>query len=135
MSPRQTVATSVKPMHKSENTIAQDGKLKQSLPQNIVRDVRALLHGTKDDEIVVKNQSDRVVKGKKVPIDNTQRKPRGGVKVVESAECREQNAETRRCTKLLSADQRRCSQMVYQSFKNLRLSASICGLIILRVIS
>ena len=50
------------------------------------RDVRALLRGTKDGQVTVRNESDSVVKGEKVIIDNTQRKPRGGVKIVESAE-------------------------------------------------
>ena len=59
----------------------------------IERDVRALLHGTKDGDIFIENKSDTVVKGKKVIVDNTQRKPRGGVRVVESAEFREQSEE------------------------------------------
>jgi len=54
--------------------------------QELERDFRALLRGTKDGEIIVKNESDSIVKGEKVIIDNTQRKPRGGVKVVEKAE-------------------------------------------------
>jgi hypothetical protein len=53
------------------------------------RDVRALLRGSKDGQVTVSNESDRVIKGKKVVIDNTQRKPRGGVKVVESAQSAE----------------------------------------------
>ena len=56
----------------------------------VERDVRALIRGTKDGNISVSNESDSVVKGEKVIIDNTNatsaitlRKPRGGVKVVE----------------------------------------------------
>jgi hypothetical protein len=52
----------------------------------VERDLRALLRGTKDGEIVVRNESDRIIKGEKVVIDNTQRKPRGGMKVVETEE-------------------------------------------------
>ena len=55
----------------------------------VERDVRALLRGTKDGNISVSNESDQVVKGKKVIIDNTQRKPRGGVKIVERGEVRD----------------------------------------------
>ena len=54
--------------------------------QEVERDFRALLRGTKDGEIIVRNESDQVVKGEKVVIDNTQRKPRGGVKEVETGE-------------------------------------------------
>ena len=50
------------------------------------RDFHAMMRGTKDGQISVSNESDSVVKGKKVLIDNTFPKPRGGVKVVESAE-------------------------------------------------
>ena len=39
----------------------------------VERDLRALLRGTKDGEIIVRNESDRVVKGEKVIIDNTQK--------------------------------------------------------------
>ena len=39
----------------------------------VERDMRALLRGTKDGEIIVRNESDRVVKGEKVMIDNTQK--------------------------------------------------------------
>ncbi|MCL2117203.1 MAG: hypothetical protein FWH27_02125, partial [Planctomycetaceae bacterium] len=53
----------------------------------VERDMRALLRGTKDGEIIVRNESDRVVKGERVVIDNTQKAtPRGGVKVVEREE-------------------------------------------------
>jgi hypothetical protein len=61
--------------------------------REVVRDFHALLRGTKDGEIVVRNESDpchqrnnKVIKGEKVIIDNTQRKPRGGVKIVETEE-------------------------------------------------
>ncbi|MCL2118668.1 MAG: fibronectin type III domain-containing protein [Planctomycetaceae bacterium] len=53
----------------------------------VERDMRALLRGTKDGEIVVRNESDRVVKGERVLIDNTMKAiPRGGVKVIETGE-------------------------------------------------
>ena len=52
----------------------------------LLRDAKALLHGRKDGTITVSNESDSVVKGKKVIIDNTMPKPRGGVKVVERGE-------------------------------------------------
>ena len=51
--------------------------------QEVLRDARALMRGSKDGEVAVKNESDRVVKGERVVIDNTQRKPRGGVKIVD----------------------------------------------------
>jgi len=58
--------------------------------QEVERDIRGLLRGTKDGEITIRNESDQVVKGEKVVIDNTHatsativRKPRGGVKIVE----------------------------------------------------
>ena len=44
----------------------------------VERDARALMRGKKDGEVSVRNESDRVIKGKKVVIDNTYRKPRGG---------------------------------------------------------
>ena len=49
----------------------------------VERDTRAWLRGTKDGTISVSNESDSVIKGERVIIDNTQRKPRGGVKIVE----------------------------------------------------
>jgi len=52
----------------------------------VLRDTCALLHGTKDWEITISNESDQVVKGEKIIIDNTMRKPRCGVKVVERGE-------------------------------------------------
>ena len=54
--------------------------------RELERDFRALMHGTKDGDIFVENKSDTVVKGKRVVIDNTKRKPRGDVRVVESEE-------------------------------------------------
>ena len=50
------------------------------------RDINGLFHDTKDGEITIRNESDCVIKGEKVIIDNTTRKPRGGVKVVERGE-------------------------------------------------
>jgi len=52
----------------------------------LLRDTKALLRGSKDGMISVSNESDQVVRGKKVFVDNTFPKPRGGIKVVESAE-------------------------------------------------
>ena len=49
----------------------------------VLRDAKALLRGTKDGEISVSNESDSVVRGEKVLVDNTIPKPRGGVKVIE----------------------------------------------------
>jgi len=51
--------------------------------REVMCDARALMRGKKDGEVTVKNESDRVVKGERVVIDNTQRKPRGGVKIVD----------------------------------------------------
>ena len=56
-----------------------------TLPE-VERDVRALLRGTKDGSVLIENESDSVVKGKKVIVDETRRKPRGGVKVIERGE-------------------------------------------------
>ena len=52
----------------------------------VERDVRALLRGTKDGEIVVRNESDRVMKGEKTVLDETRKKPRGGTKIIETEE-------------------------------------------------
>ena len=52
----------------------------------MLRDAKALLRGRKDGQVSISNESDSVIKGKKVLVDNTFPKPRGGVKVVESAE-------------------------------------------------
>ena len=52
----------------------------------LLRDTKALLRGSKDGTISVSNESDSVIKGKKVLVDHTFPKPRGGIKVVESAE-------------------------------------------------
>ena len=37
----------------------------------VMRDVRVLLRGTKDGEVVIRNESDQIVKGEKVVVDNT----------------------------------------------------------------
>jgi len=51
------------------------------------RDFHAMMRGTKDGQISVCHESDSVVKGKKVFVDETvPAKQHGGVKVVESAE-------------------------------------------------
>ena len=52
----------------------------------VMRDARALKRGSKDGQITISNESDQVVKGEKGVIDNTARKPRGGVKVIERGE-------------------------------------------------
>jgi len=52
----------------------------------VLRDTRALLRGSKDGTVSVSKECDQVIKGKKVIIDNTQRKPRGGARVVERGE-------------------------------------------------
>ena len=54
--------------------------------REVERDTRALLRGNKDGTVTVRNESDTVIKGEKVVIDNTQRRPRGGVKIVEERE-------------------------------------------------
>jgi len=52
----------------------------------VERDLRALLRGTKDGEIIVRNESDRVVKGEKVIIDNTQKAQSSKFKVQSEGE-------------------------------------------------
>ena len=53
----------------------------------VLRDAKALIHGRKDGMISVSNESDQVIRGKKVLVDETvPAKQHGGVKVVESAE-------------------------------------------------
>jgi len=42
------------------------------------RDVHALLRGSKDGKVAIENESDQIVRGERVLIDNTMRKPRGG---------------------------------------------------------
>ncbi|MCL2349268.1 MAG: hypothetical protein FWC50_13545 [Planctomycetaceae bacterium] len=60
----------------------------------VERDVRALLRGAKDGEVVVRNESDRVVKGKKVIIDNTRkRRGTGGRRRKRLEKRRDQSAE------------------------------------------
>ena len=51
----------------------------------IERDVRGLLHGTKEGEIIIKNEGKKVTKGKKTVIDETH-KAKGEWKVTESGE-------------------------------------------------
>jgi len=50
------------------------------------RDFNALMRGSKDGQITIRNESDGIIKGEKVVIDNVMPKPRGGVKVVERGE-------------------------------------------------
>ena len=49
------------------------------------RDINGLLHGTKEGTITISNESDQVIKGERVIIDNVVPKPRGGVKIVEES--------------------------------------------------
>jgi len=51
----------------------------------VERDARGLLRGSKEGTITISNESDQVVRGERVVIDNTQRRPRGGVRVVEES--------------------------------------------------
>ena len=51
--------------------------------KQVKRDLNALQNGTKEGDLYVENESDKIVKGKKVIVDNTRPKPRGGLKVVE----------------------------------------------------
>jgi len=58
--------------------------------QQLLRDASALMHGKKDGKIFIKNESDQVIRGKRVVIDNTMRKAagrkapsRGGARVVD----------------------------------------------------
>jgi hypothetical protein len=60
--------------------------MEEPTEMEMLRDAKALLRGRKDGMVSVRNESDSVIKGKKVIVDNTFPKPRGGVKVVESAE-------------------------------------------------
>ena len=56
----------------------------------IERDARALLRGTKVGNISIRNESDQVVRGEKVFVDNTvSAKQHGGVKVMERGEIRD----------------------------------------------
>jgi len=55
--------------------------------KEIMRDAKGLMHGTKDGNITIANKSDRIVKGKKVMIDNTfPAKQRASMKVMEEEE-------------------------------------------------
>ena len=51
----------------------------------VERDLKALLHGHKDGEIIVKNERDRIIKGNRTVIDQTH-KERAGFKETESGE-------------------------------------------------
>ena len=53
--------------------------------QKLMHDVRGLLHGTKEGEIVIENEGKKMTKGKKVVIDETH-KPEGEWKVTESGD-------------------------------------------------
>ena len=55
-----------------------------TLPE-IERDVRALMRGTKDGKMIIENESPHMTGGVREFVDNVQRKPRGGVKVVEQS--------------------------------------------------
>ena len=57
--------------------------------KEIERDLKRLEHGTADGEIIAKNVSPQTIGGVHEVIDNVTPKPRGGMKVVESAEFRE----------------------------------------------
>ena len=50
-----------------------------------MHDVRGLIHGTKEGEIIIKNEAKKVSKGKKTVIDQTH-KPEGEWKITESGE-------------------------------------------------
>ena len=54
--------------------------------KELERDFNAVMHGTKDGTVSVSNESDQMIKGKRVVIDHTYRKPRGGARVVERRE-------------------------------------------------
>jgi len=53
--------------------------------QKLMHDVRGLLHGAKEGEIVIENEGKKMTKGKKVVIDETH-KPEGEWKVTESGD-------------------------------------------------
>ncbi|MCL2117988.1 MAG: fibronectin type III domain-containing protein [Planctomycetaceae bacterium] len=52
----------------------------------VERDLRALLRGTKDGEIIVRNESDQIVKGERVIIDNTMKAQSSKFKVQSEGE-------------------------------------------------
>ena len=54
--------------------------------QQVKRDFNGLQNGTKEGDLYVANESDKIVKGKKVVVDNVVPKQHGGMKFVESAE-------------------------------------------------
>jgi len=51
-----------------------------------MRDFKALLRGTKEGRVLIENESDRVVKGERIVVDNTRRKPKGGMRIIETEE-------------------------------------------------
>jgi len=51
----------------------------------VERDVRALLHGKKEGEIIIRNEADRIIKGKRTVIDATH-KEKGAFKETERGE-------------------------------------------------
>jgi hypothetical protein len=55
-----------------------------TIPETI-RDVRGILRGTKVGSVYVSNEADSTVKGKRTIVDETRKKPKSGVKVVEHA--------------------------------------------------
>ena len=66
----------------------QKRKKDEPTDQEVERDVRALLHGTKEGEVIVKNEGDKIIKGKKEVIDTTH-KAKGEWKETESGEIEE----------------------------------------------
>jgi len=64
--------------------------LAEPTEHEVLRDAKALIRGSKDGEISVRNESDQVMQGEKVFVDNTfPAKQHGGVKVVERGEARD----------------------------------------------
>ena len=53
--------------------------------QQIMHDVKGLLHGTKEGEVIIKNTGKKTTKGKKIVVDETT-KPKGHFKETESGE-------------------------------------------------
>jgi len=56
------------------------GTSTESTIPEVERNVRALLHGRKEDSVPIENEGDKVIKGKRTIIDNTHKKPRCGFK-------------------------------------------------------
>ena len=75
------------PLYRILETFFKRSRNKNEEPteQKVIHDVRGLLHGTKEGEIVIKNTGKKVSKGKKIVIDETH-KPEGEWKVTESGE-------------------------------------------------